>query len=160
MVRSAAKLVSKTLSKPSRRSAATILPSALVPMGMPKASPMVTRVAGAVWTRTTFSGSPRASQTSFVWSFSVRAPVGQATMHWPQETQEVSPSGVSKAQEMLVAKPRSLAPMTPTSCHLRQTAVQRRQRMHLLLSRIMWGAEVSSSYSLRAPLKASTSSTP
>ena len=39
MVISAPKSVSKTLSKPRRRRAATILPSTLVPMGRPNSSP-------------------------------------------------------------------------------------------------------------------------
>ena len=50
------------------------------------------------------------------------------------------------------------APMTETNCCL-QTATQRRQRMHLLLSRTRCAAEVSISYSGRKPANA-FSSTP
>ena len=143
MVKSAALSTSKTLSKPRRRRAVTILPSTLVPMGMPKHSPSVTRTEGAGPTTTCLVGSLRASHTLGVSSFSWRAPVGQATMHWPQETQSTSARSRSKAQPMWVAKPRSLGPMTPTSWYFRHTAVQRRHRTHLELSRIRWAAESS-----------------
>ena len=65
------------------------------------------------------------------------SPVGQTTMHWPQETQATSPRSCSKAQPMWVLKPRSLGPMTPTACHFWQAATHRRQRTHLSLSRNM-----------------------
>ena len=81
MVRSAAKSVSNTLSKPSLRSAATILPSQGEPIGRPNSSPIAARTAGAVWTSTTLSGSDSASNTSAVLSFSRSAPVGQTLMH-------------------------------------------------------------------------------
>lgn len=45
---------------------------------------------------------------------SVRAPVGQATIHWPQETQATSLSGISNARSISVSKPRLFAPMTAT----------------------------------------------
>ena len=76
-------------------------------------------MAGAVCTTTCLVGSFRAASTWAVSSFSVRAPVGQATMHWPQETQSTSARSASKAQAMWVWKPRSLGPMTPTSWVLR-----------------------------------------
>ena len=143
MVKSAAVSTSNTLSKPRRRRAVTILPSTLVPMGRPKHSPRVTRMEGAGPTTTCLAGSFRAASTRAVSSFSERAPVGQATMHWPQETQSTSARSRSKAQPMWVWKPRSLGPMTPTSWVLRHTAVHRRQRTHLELSRTRWGAEAS-----------------
>ncbi len=135
MVISAARSVSKTALKPRRRRAETILPLTLVPMGRSKASPRVTRMEGAVWTTTCLWGSERARQTSLVLSFSAMAPVGQTTMHCPQETQATSPRFCSKAQPMWVAKPRSLGPITPTDCHFWQAATHRRQRTHLSLSR-------------------------
>lgn len=46
MVISAAKLMSNTLSKPSARSAVTILPSTLVPIALPNSSPSAARTAG------------------------------------------------------------------------------------------------------------------
>ena len=81
MVMSAAKSVSYTPSKPSRRRAAAILPSTLVPTGIPKDSPRVARTLGAVWMMTCFWGLSMAAHTSSVSTTVVMAPVGQATMH-------------------------------------------------------------------------------
>ena len=153
MVKSAAVSVSNTALKPRRRKAATILPSTLVPMGRPKHSPNVARTLGAVCTTTYFSGSFRAAHTLPVSSFSVRAPVGHTVMHCPQEIQGLSPSLASKAHAMCVWNPRSVGPMTPTAWFSRQTATQRRHRIHLLLSRIMCGADASSAYRSREPTK-------
>ena len=135
MVKSAAVSTSNTLSKPRRRRADTILPSTLEPMGIPKHSPRVTRTEGAGPTTTCLLGSWRADSTSAVESCSDRAPVGQDTMHCPQDTQSTSLRSRSKAQPIWVMKPRSLVPMTPTSCSLRQVATHRRHKMHLELSR-------------------------
>ena len=66
IVRSAAKSVSNTLSKPSMRSAATIFPVLMEPGSSPKDSPMATRTAGAVWTTTVFPGSFSARQTGYL----------------------------------------------------------------------------------------------
>ena len=160
MVRSAAKSVSKTLSKPRRRAAATILPCTFVPIGMPKHSPRVTRTEGAVWTMTCFEGSRIAAQTFSVSSFSARAPVGHTTMHCPQDTHAVSSRGFSKAEAICVSKPLSLAPMTPIPCVSLQAATQRRQRTHLELSRYIWAAESSMGQSILTPLHAEVSLMP
>ena len=133
-VKSAPSVVSYTSSNPRRRSAATILPSTFVPIGMPNSSPSAARTAGAVCTITILSGSLIASITSCVLSFSVSAPVGQALMHWPQETQATWLSGCSNAQPISVSKPRLFAPITATCCCW-QAATQRRHRMHFALSR-------------------------
>ena len=138
MVKSAAVSTSNTLSKPRRRRAVTILPSTLVPMGRPKHSPRVTRMEGAGPTTTCLWESFGQPHTLAVSSFSERAPVGQATMHWPQETQSHASFSRSRRSHV-VWKPRSLGPMTPTSWVLRHTAVHRRQRTHLELSRTRWG---------------------
>ena len=159
MVRSALKSVSNTLSKPRRRRDAAILPSTLVPIGRPKASPRAARTAGAVCTSTCLEGSASAANTSSVKSFSRNAPVGHTAIHWPQDTQLVSPKPISNAEPMLVTKPRSLAPITPIPCTFAQTATQRRQRIHLLLSRIMWAAESSISKSCISPSYMSSFST-
>ena len=53
-------------------------------------------------TTTCLVGSLRAAQTLSVSSCSIRAPVGQTAMHWPQYTQAVSPRGMSKAEPMWV----------------------------------------------------------
>ena len=143
MVKSAAVSTSNTLSKPRRRRADTILPSTLVPMGISKHSPRVTRTEGAGPTTTYLLGSWRAANTSGMESCSLNAPVGQATRHWPQDTQSASARSRSKAQPMWVMKPRSLGPMTPTDWCFRQAAVQRRHRMHLELSRTRWRADAS-----------------
>ena len=138
MVRSAPKSVSYTPSNPMRRNAAAILPSTLVPMGIPKHSPRVARIEGAVLTMTFLVGSFRASHTFWVSSFSPIAPVGHTVMHCPQEIQVVSAKSMSKGLEIWVLIPRSLAPITPTSWLPWQTATQRRHRMHLLLLRNIW----------------------
>ena len=70
MVRSAAKSVSNTPSKPSRRRAAASFPSTFVPMGRLNISPSPARTLGAVCTTTCFWGSPRAFHTRPVLSFS------------------------------------------------------------------------------------------
>ena len=115
IVKSAPVSVSNTLSKPRRRSAATILPSTFVPMGMPKHSPSVARMDGAGCTTTCFDGSFSAAQTLSVSSRSVSAPVGHTVMHCPHDTHGLSPKGASNAQAMCVEKPRSAGPMTPTA---------------------------------------------
>ena len=69
MVRSAVKLVSKTLSKPMRRSAVFISKVTGVPGSRPKSSPIAERGAGAVWITTCVSGSSMACHTSSVSSF-------------------------------------------------------------------------------------------
>ena len=91
MVRSAPKSVSNTLSKPRRRSAATILPSHVGADGHSRSPRPGWRGRRArCCTTTCFFGigqggaAPRRCCPS-----RVRAPVGQTTMHWPQETQAV-----------------------------------------------------------------------
>ena len=135
MVMSAPKLVSNTLSKPSRRREAAIFPSTSVPMGRPKHSPSAARTAGAVCAMTTLSGSLSASHTFSEWVLLAQRAVGQTLTHWPQPTQATVSRSMSKAQPMWVLMPRLLGPMTETPCQLRHTATQRRHRMHLLLSR-------------------------
>jgi len=66
MVRSAVKLVSKTLSKPARRKAVFISKVTGVPGSRPKSSPMAARGAGAVWMTTCLSGSSIAAHTASV----------------------------------------------------------------------------------------------
>ena len=83
MVRSAAKFVSKTRSKPSLLTAASIFPVTSVPGGYPNSSPRAARTAGASWTTTNFVGSERAFHTSSTLDFSVIAPTGQTTSTHP-----------------------------------------------------------------------------
>ena len=66
MVRSAEKLVSNTLSKPSIRRAVTILPVTTAPASMPNSSPRPTRTEGATWTMTCLEESWMAAVTSLV----------------------------------------------------------------------------------------------
>ena len=89
IVRSAAKFVSNTLSNPSLLKAVTIFPSTLVPTSIPNISPRATLTAGATCTITCLSDE-RALQTSGIFDFSVRAPVGHTDRHWPQKVQVVS----------------------------------------------------------------------
>ena len=81
IVRSAAKLVSNTLSKPSVLRALTILPVTRVPGGRPKHSPRAPRIAGAVWTTTCFVGSSMAAHTLSIAFRSPIAPTGQTAVH-------------------------------------------------------------------------------
>ena len=102
MVKSAPKSVSKTLSKPRRRSAAASLPVTRVPMGMPNSSPSATRTAGAGCTTTCLVGIVQGVPNILsVSSFSCSAPTGQATMHWPQLMQPTSRQLQSKAGSMI-----------------------------------------------------------
>ncbi len=135
MVRSAVKLVSNTLSKPARRRAVFISKVTPVPGSRPKHSPMAERGAGAVWMTTCLPGSSIAAQTWSVSSLAYRAPVGQRLMHCPQLMQTTSPSGRSPNVVMSVWSLRFTASSTPTSCRSMQVRTQRRQRMHLFMSR-------------------------
>ena len=90
MVRSAAKSVSKTCLKPMRRRAAASLPVTLAPGASPKNSPRETRMAGAAWATRTFLPSCMVPMTRSMSETSCSAPIGQASTHWPQFTQEVS----------------------------------------------------------------------
>ena len=97
MVRSAVKLVSNTLSKPSIRRAVVIWPVTMAPGSKPNSSPRATRTEGATWTMTCLELSWMARHTGAVESSSTMAPTGQAREHWPHSTQSVSPMGRSKA---------------------------------------------------------------
>ena len=108
MVRSAVKLVSKTLSNPQRRSAVFNSNVKACPGSRPKHSPIAARGLGAVWMITCFSGLSIACQTSSVGSLALSAPVGQRLMHWPQLMQTTSASGLSMKVVTLVRSPRSM----------------------------------------------------
>ena len=102
--------------KPIRRRAATILPSTLVPIGRPKASPSAGADGrGSLDDDGLFGVGQGRPDGVGRYPFPARAPVGQAAMHWPQETQATSARSWSKAVPMWVAKPRSFGPMTPQS---------------------------------------------
>ena len=77
------------------------------------------------------------SQTFLVASVSRSAPVGHTTVHWPQNTQLASPSGENIAGAITVSNPRPCAFSTPVFWISLQAATQRRQRMHLPISRVM-----------------------
>ena len=96
IVRSAVKLVSKTLSNPQRRRAVFISQVMGMPGSRPNSSPMLARGLGAVCMMTCLVGSSMAAQTSSVGSFARSAPVGQRLMHWPQLMQTTLPSGLSR----------------------------------------------------------------
>ncbi|MPM36561.1 hypothetical protein SDC9_83160 [bioreactor metagenome] len=72
-------------------------------------------------------------------------------MHWPQLMQLVSTRGFSKAGATCVSKPRLIMPMQATPWVFSQAATQRRQRMHLLLSRTMEGDMSSTLRRMRSP---------
>ncbi len=66
--------------------------------------------------------------------------MGQTMTHCPQLAQLEEPSGRSAAGPIVVLKPRWLTPRTPTPWISLQTVTQRRQRMHLEVSRKIDGA--------------------
>ena len=108
-------------------------------MGMPNSSPRAARTAGAGCTTTCLLGSASSIPHLFgVDPFRWSAPVGQAAIHCPQLMQATSCQRLlQRPDSMAVSKPRFIGPMTPTAWVLSQAATQRRQRMHLLLSRTM-----------------------
>ena len=98
---------------------------------------------GAVWMTTCLFGSSMAAQTSSVWSFARRAPVGQRLMHCPQLMQMTSAWGLPMKVETWLACPRLRTSSTPTSWRSMQVRTQRRQSTHLLLSRTSEWLEAS-----------------
>src|ERR1035437_1632075 len=143
MVRSAAKLVSKTLEKPNRRRPATICPVTRLPSGMPMASPIATLTAGAGWPKNPLSGWCKASQTSLTALFSIMAPVGQTNAHCPQLVQATMPMPKSRKVDILLFSPRPEKSMAFTPCTSLHTATQRPHKMHFSGSRTN-DSEVSS----------------
>ena len=77
-----------------------------------------------------------AAHTASVSSLAYRAPVGQRLTHCPQLMHTTSPSGRSSKVAMTVSSLRLIASSTPTSWRSMQVRTQRRQRMHLSMSRI------------------------
>ena len=156
IVRSAVISMLNTSQFPRRRIAATILPSTLVPMGRPNASPSVARTEGAVKNTTFFAGSSSADCTSAMLGCTVSAPTGHATTHWPQPTQEEYFSSVPPALPTWAANPLPMGPIAPTCCFL-HAATQRMQLMHLSLSRITQGLDSSRGVLSGSPAKRSSS---
>ena len=74
---------------------------------------------------------------------SCRAPVGQASVHWPQFTQVVSLRSISKGGRTMVSKPRRVKSMAATPWISSQMRTHRPQRMHLSGSRMIEGEEKS-----------------
>ena len=62
--------------------------------------------------------------------------MGQRLTHCPQLMHTTSPSGRSSKVAMTVSSLRLIASSTPTSWRSMQVRTQRRQRMHLSMSRI------------------------
>ena len=153
IVRSAAKEVSKTRSKPSQRRAVVMAPATSVPCGTPNSSPKATETAGACCTTTSLSLSFRASMTSWIWLFSVRAPVGQTVTHWPQFTQLDTFRPSSKAVPIFAREPRPMKSMAETCWTSSQIRTHLLQRMHLAGSRTIEGLEASSVCRVRSPAK-------
>ncbi len=151
IVRSAVKFVSNTLSNPIWRSAVTIFPVTSVPAGMPKHSPSAARMAGAVCTSTVFFGSSIAAQTLSISSASLIAPTGQTAAHCPHCTHTTSDRFEANAGPMTDWKPRFCGNMAATPCVWPHTVTQRRQRMHLPVSRTSAGVLASTVRALLAP---------
>ena len=100
---------------------------------------------GAVWITTCLAGSWMAAHTSSVGSLARRAPVGQRLMHWPQLMQTTLPRGFSRKVWIRLRSLRPSTSMVPTSCRSMQVRTQRRQRMHLFMSRTTAWLEASRS---------------
>ena len=142
MVRSAAKSVSNTPSKPSRRRAADHLALHIGADGQAehlaqggadsRARSAPPRCLDGSRSGSQHLGRCCLSRRGRRWDR--RRCTGRRRRRWSR------PGPCQRRSRCAVAKPRSLAPMTPTSCSLAQTAVQRRHRIHLLLSRTICGA--------------------
>ena len=74
-----------------------------------------------------------------MWSCSVIAPTGHTAPHWPHCTHTTSSSSWQNAGPTTVLKPRFCGHKAATPCTLLQTVTQRRQRMHLAVSRVRAG---------------------
>ncbi len=144
IVRSAAKSVSKTCLNPTRRRAAATRPVTFAPGSMPKKSPSDTRMAGAAWATTNFFFSCSTCITRSTTRTSCSAPVGHASVHWPQLTQVVSLRSISNGGSTMVSKPRRVKSMAATVCTSSQMRTHRPQRMHLSGSRMIEGELKSS----------------
>ena len=152
IVRSAAKLVSNTASKPTRLSAAASRSSITrTPSLLLWPSSRVAGTAGATCATTTASGSARAATTSSTWSRSTIAPVGHTRAHWPQYTHSLTLRPTAKPGATLVLNPRPVKSIAPTPCTSWQTVTQRPQSTHLLGSRHSAGELMSTGCCLTAP---------
>ena len=151
IVRSAVKEVSNTRRNPSRRSAATMIPSTSAPGFAPNASARLTETDGACWTTTNRAGSARASRTSSSALCSASAPVGQTTTHWPQLMQLRTLRPSSNAGPTCARLPRPMKSIAPTVWISSQTRTHLPQRMHLAGSRTIEGLATSSWCGVRAP---------
>lgn len=135
MVRSAAKSVSNTLSKPTACRAAAKRPGVASSRESPTPSPQAARTAGATCTTVSTVGSRMASMMRLTSSRAVRAPVGQWVMHWPHSAQPASAMGRLSRTITFIEGPAPVKSHTPQCCTLSQMATQRMHLMHLLLSR-------------------------
>ena len=81
------------------------------------------------------SGSARASSTLSVSSLSLKAPVGQCVMHWPQMVQSDSLMLRLWDTSIFVREPVPSTSQMCISCTLSQICTQRMHLMHFAMSR-------------------------
>ncbi len=142
IVKSAAKSVSKTFWKPKRLRAATIFPSAFVPILSPNSSPKAARTAGAV-SAIMILPSLRALSNLSISLCSIKAPVGQTSVHWPHWMQGTSLKERFSLGPTKVLNPRFSKPRIPIPWISLQAAMQRPHKTHLEVSRTRPGARLS-----------------
>ena len=100
-------------------------------------------MAGAVCTTTCFFGSSRAAHTRSMLSRSLMAPTGHTAEHCPHCTHTTSASSEVKAGPITELKPRPCGKMAATPWVWPHTVTQRRQEMHLPVSRTSAGVLAS-----------------
>ena len=100
-------------------------------------------MAGATWATMYFFPSCIVIITFSTARTSCSAPVGQASVHWPQLTQVVSERSFSKGGSTMVSNPRRVKSMAATPWISSQMRTHLPQRMHLSGSRMMEGEEKS-----------------
>ena len=143
MVRSAAKLVSNTVSNPIILIAVKILPMEFLPGSRPNSSPIATRTAGATCATTRLPGEYMAFHTSLMSFLMVIAPVGHTAAHCPQLTHSVCAISLPKAGLTTISAPLPAKSMAPTCCTSLHMRTQSPQRMHLSGSRTIDNDEAS-----------------
>jgi hypothetical protein len=128
-------LVSNTLSKPHAPQRGVHLEGHGVPAGRPKHSPMAARGLGAVWMTTCLVGSSMAPRPR-------RSVVGAQQGAGRAAVDALAAVDADHLAQRLVQEGGDLrrvaaadASSTPTSCRSMQVRTQRRQRMHLFMSR-------------------------
>ena len=140
---SAPVFVSNTLLNPNLFNAVTIFPVTFVPTSIWNSSPSATLTAGAVCTTTNVSGSFNFTHTSFIVSFSWRAPVGQLWIHCPQNVQLTSFKLWSPTVDIQDSKPLFMQSIAPIPWTFLQADMHLLQSIHFSKSLTIEGDKSS-----------------